>query len=114
VADPKADGYDHVRRDFASLTSLHYAKMDFQNSVWAKVPKDIRDHGSEPVAAISDPPTHKNYRDGGQQRPPKRKYEISRQAQYGEADPEDLSLHAPILVLGPGFPFLRQTYKKVP
>src|ERR1700674_2810343 len=78
-------------------------RMDFQNSVWAKVPKDISDHGSEPVAAIGDPPTHKNYRDGGQQCPPKREYEISRQAQHGEADPEDLSLHGFILVLAPAF-----------
>ena len=51
----------------------------------------------KPVTPVRDPPTHVNNRYGCRQRPPKRQKEIRREPQYGEADPEDLPLHASIL-----------------
>jgi hypothetical protein len=53
---------------------------------------------SEPVAAVSKPPARIKRRDGCPQCPPERQSEISHQAQQGEADPENLLLHASILV----------------
>jgi hypothetical protein len=51
----------------------------------------------EPIAAIGDPPTHDANGNGCRHCPPKWQDEISQQAQAGESDPKDLSLHSLIL-----------------
>ncbi len=60
---------------------------------------DAADGGSklEPVAAIGNPPTHNANGNGCRHCPPKWQDEISQQAQAGESDPKDLSLHSLIL-----------------
>lgn len=53
--------------------------------------------GSEPVAAVGDPPRDKNNRDGRSQAPPNRKQEIRQQTKDGKDHPKDFSLHAIIV-----------------
>src|SRR3984885_15751868 len=52
---------------------------------------------AEPVTSVGDPPAHINDRNSCPERPPQRQDEICHQPEYGEAEPEDLSLHENIL-----------------
>jgi hypothetical protein len=51
----------------------------------------------EPIAAVGYPPTHKENRDSGCQRPPEWQNEIGDQPQSHEGDPKDFPFHYPIL-----------------
>lgn len=52
---------------------------------------------SEPIAAISDPPTGKYDRDCSGQRPPEWKHDVREHSEDGEYDPEDFAFHRIIL-----------------
>ena len=54
----------------------------------------------EPVASIGNPPAHINDGNGRGQTPPDAQLEVGYGAQHAKEDPENLLLHAFILVLG--------------
>ena len=51
----------------------------------------------KPVAAVGDPPTGEDDRNGGNERPPDSEGEIREEAEYSQAEPEDFALHLAIL-----------------
>ena len=65
----------------------------------------------EPIAAVGDPPTGAENRNGSAQCPPERKNAIGRETQNRESGPEDLPLHVFSLPLPIGIPMGDDGYR---